>query len=80
MFDYVCVWEGSPSELGQVKVGDEILTVNGHRVADMSYTEWKNSMEEALQQGSLLMDIRRHGKNSKSTPPLWVQHSQTSPE
>ncbi len=52
-----------------MKVGDEILTVNGHRVADMSYTEWKNSME-ALQQGSLLMDIRRHGKNSKSTPPL----------
>uniref|UniRef100_A0A671KJ71 LIM domain only protein 7-like n=1 Tax=Sinocyclocheilus anshuiensis TaxID=1608454 RepID=A0A671KJ71_9TELE len=60
--------EGSPAGLGQVKVGDEILTVNGHMVADLSYTEWKNSMEEALQQGSLFMDIRRHGKNSKSTP------------
>uniref|UniRef100_A0A673I6X6 LIM domain only protein 7-like n=1 Tax=Sinocyclocheilus rhinocerous TaxID=307959 RepID=A0A673I6X6_9TELE len=60
--------EGSPAELGQVKVGDEILTVNGHMVADLSYTEWKNSMEEALQQGSLFMDICRHGKNSKSTP------------
>ncbi|XP_059356057.1 LIM domain only protein 7 isoform X2 [Carassius carassius] len=59
---------GSPAELGQVKVGDEILTVNGHMVADMSYTEWKNSMEEALQQGSLFMDIRRHGKNSPSEP------------
>ncbi|XP_042619488.1 LIM domain only protein 7-like isoform X2 [Cyprinus carpio] len=55
---------GTPAEHGQVKVGDEILTVNGHRVADMSYTEWKNSMEEALQQGSLLMDICRHGKNN----------------
>ncbi|XP_043104057.1 LIM domain only protein 7 isoform X14 [Puntigrus tetrazona] len=55
---------GSPAELCQVKVGDEILTVNGHRVSDMSYTEWKNSMEEALQQGSLLMGIRRHGKNN----------------
>ncbi|XP_058642581.1 LIM domain only protein 7 isoform X4 [Onychostoma macrolepis] len=55
---------GSPAELGQVKVGDEILTVNGHRVADLSYTEWKNRMEEALQQGSLLMDIRRQGKNN----------------
>ncbi|XP_042587255.1 LIM domain only protein 7 isoform X4 [Cyprinus carpio] len=55
---------GSPAELGQVKVGDEILTVNGRMVADMSYTEWKNSMEEALQQGSLFMDIRRHGKNN----------------
>ncbi|XP_026127588.1 LIM domain only protein 7-like [Carassius auratus] len=59
---------GSPAELGQVKVGDEILTVNGHMVADMSYTEWKNSLEEALQQGSLFMDIRRHGKNSPSEP------------
>uniref|UniRef100_A0A8C1CMB4 LIM domain 7a n=1 Tax=Cyprinus carpio carpio TaxID=630221 RepID=A0A8C1CMB4_CYPCA len=56
--------EGSPAELGQVKVGDEILTVNGRMVADMRYTEWKNSMEEALQQGSLFMDIRRHGKNN----------------
>ncbi|XP_051760835.1 LIM domain only protein 7 isoform X11 [Ctenopharyngodon idella] len=55
---------GSTAEHGQVKVGDEILTVNGHRVADMSYNEWKSSMEEALQQGSLLMDIRRHGKNN----------------
>uniref|UniRef100_A0A673I6F9 LIM domain only protein 7-like n=1 Tax=Sinocyclocheilus rhinocerous TaxID=307959 RepID=A0A673I6F9_9TELE len=47
-----------------LKVGDEILTVNGHMVADLSYTEWKNSMEEALQQGSLFMDICRHGKNN----------------
>ncbi|KAL1267981.1 hypothetical protein QQF64_033344 [Cirrhinus molitorella] len=61
---------GSPAELGQVKVGDEILTVNSHRVADMSYTEWKNSMEEALQQGSLQMDIRRYGKTSPSEPYL----------
>ncbi|XP_073768006.1 LIM domain only protein 7 isoform X44 [Danio rerio] len=59
---------GSPAEFGQVQAGDEILTVNGHRVADMSYSEWKNSMEEALQQGSLLMDIRRQGKNSPSEP------------
>ncbi|XP_016363816.1 LIM domain only protein 7-like isoform X10 [Sinocyclocheilus rhinocerous] len=55
---------GSPAQHGQVKVGDEILTVNGHRVADMNYNEWKNSMAEALQQGSLLMDICRHGKNN----------------
>ncbi|KAK7168952.1 hypothetical protein R3I93_005066 [Phoxinus phoxinus] len=55
---------GSTAEHGQVKIGDEILAVNGHRVADMSYNEWKSSMKEALQQGSLLMDIRRHGKNN----------------
>ncbi|XP_067299775.1 LIM domain only protein 7 isoform X2 [Pseudorasbora parva] len=59
-----CVVPGSTAELGQVKVGDEILAVNGHQVADMSYNEWKSRMEEALQQGSLLMDIRRQGKNN----------------
>lgn len=46
-----------------MKVGDKILTVNGHRVADMSYNEWKNSMDEALKQGALLMDVRRQGRS-----------------
>ncbi|KAA0715844.1 LIM domain only protein 7 [Triplophysa tibetana] len=55
---------GSPAEHCQVKVGDKVLTVNGHRVADMSYNEWKNSMDEALKQGSLLMDVRRQGGNN----------------
>ncbi|XP_056610359.1 LIM domain only protein 7 isoform X2 [Triplophysa dalaica] len=55
---------GSPAEHCQVKVGDEVLTVNGHRVADMSYNEWKNSMDVALKQGSLLMDVRRQGGNN----------------
>ncbi|XP_029937556.1 LIM domain only protein 7-like [Myripristis murdjan] len=55
---------GSPAEMCQLQVGDEVLTVNRHRVADMSYTDWKARMEEALQQGSLIVDIRRHGKNN----------------
>ncbi|XP_065148784.2 LIM domain only protein 7 isoform X12 [Paramisgurnus dabryanus] len=55
---------GSPAELGQLKVGDEILMVNGHKVADMSYNEWKNRMDEALKQGALLMDVRSHGRNN----------------
>uniref|UniRef100_A0A668AAA2 LIM domain 7a n=1 Tax=Myripristis murdjan TaxID=586833 RepID=A0A668AAA2_9TELE len=58
---------GSPAEMCQLQVGDEVLTVNRHRVADMSYTDWKARMEEALQQGSLIVDIRRHGKNSESS-------------
>ncbi|XP_056610364.1 LIM domain only protein 7 isoform X6 [Triplophysa dalaica] len=61
---------GSPAEHCQVKVGDEVLTVNGHRVADMSYNEWKNSMDVALKQGSLLMDVRRQGGNSSSEKRL----------
>uniref|UniRef100_A0A3Q0SX63 PDZ domain-containing protein n=1 Tax=Amphilophus citrinellus TaxID=61819 RepID=A0A3Q0SX63_AMPCI len=54
----------SPAQMCQLQTGDKVLTVNGHKVADMSYTEWKSHMEEALQAGSLVMDIRRHGQNS----------------
>lgn len=49
-----------------LQVGDKVLTVNGQQVADMSYTVWKSCIEEALQEGSLVMDIRHHGKNSES--------------
>ncbi|XP_040004598.1 LIM domain only protein 7 isoform X2 [Xiphias gladius] len=55
---------GSPAEMCQLQSGDEVLTVNRHQVAEMSYTDWKSCMEEALQEGSLVMDIRRHGKNN----------------
>ncbi|XP_041662517.1 LIM domain only protein 7 isoform X3 [Cheilinus undulatus] len=55
---------GSPAEMCQLQVGDEVLAVNRHQVADMSYTDWKSCMEEALQDGSLVMDVRRHGKNN----------------
>uniref|UniRef100_A0A8C7CMC0 LIM domain 7a n=1 Tax=Oncorhynchus kisutch TaxID=8019 RepID=A0A8C7CMC0_ONCKI len=55
---------GSPAELCQLQVGDEVMSVSGQRVAEMSYGKWKSSTEQALQQGSLTMDIRRHGRNS----------------
>lgn len=51
----------------QLQAGDEVLTVNRHQVAEMSYTDWKSRMEDALQEGSLAMDVRRHGKNSESS-------------
>ncbi|KAM9710162.1 LIM domain only protein 7 isoform 3-T3 [Menidia menidia] len=55
---------GSPAEMCQLQAGDEVLTVNGHKVAEMSYAEWKSCNEEALHEGSLVMDIRRHGQNN----------------
>ncbi|XP_067371243.1 LIM domain only protein 7 isoform X3 [Channa argus] len=55
---------GSPADMCPLQVGDKVLTVNGHQVAEMSYTDWKSHLEEALQEGSLVMDIRRHGKNN----------------
>lgn len=58
---------GSQAEMCQLRVGDEVLTVNRHQVAEMSYVDWKSCMEEALQDGSLVMDVRRHGQNSESS-------------
>ncbi|XP_074514805.1 LIM domain only protein 7 isoform X4 [Sebastes fasciatus] len=58
---------GSPAEMCQLQAGDEVLTVNGQQVAQMSYTDWKSCMEEALQEGSLIMDIRHHGKSNWDT-------------
>ncbi|KAK2840031.1 hypothetical protein Q5P01_013771 [Channa striata] len=55
---------GSPADMCQLQVGDKVLTVNGQKVAEMSYTDWKSRLEEALQEGSLVMDVRRHGKNN----------------
>uniref|UniRef100_A0A3Q3Q4Z9 PDZ domain-containing protein n=1 Tax=Monopterus albus TaxID=43700 RepID=A0A3Q3Q4Z9_MONAL len=57
----------SSAEMCQLQPGDKVLTVNGHKVAEMSYTDWKSLMEEALQEGSLVMDVRRHGKNTSGT-------------
>ncbi|KAF7709522.1 hypothetical protein HF521_016372 [Silurus meridionalis] len=62
------VQQGSPAELCHLQVGDKILAVNGQKVADMSYLQWKRSMDEALQEGSLFMDIHRQGKDSFSGP------------
>ncbi|KAI5621156.1 LIM domain only protein 7, partial [Silurus asotus] len=57
------VQQGSPAELCHLQVGDKILAVNGQKVADMSYLQWKRSMDEALQEGSLFMDIHRQGND-----------------
>lgn len=66
---FLCVGRaaGSQAEMCQLQAGDEVLTVNRHKVAEMSYMDWKSCMEEALQEGSLVMDICRHGKSSESS-------------
>lgn len=64
---------GSQAEMCQLRAGDEVLTVNRHQVAEMSYMDWKSCMDGALQEGSLVMDIRRHGENSESSRSLRVR-------
>ncbi|XP_035855374.1 LIM domain only protein 7-like isoform X1 [Sander lucioperca] len=58
---------GSPAELCQLCVDDEIVTVNGVAVAHMNYNQWKDKMTSSLQTGSLTMDIRRYGNKDWST-------------
>ncbi|XP_045555573.1 LIM domain only protein 7b isoform X4 [Salmo salar] len=54
---------GSPADLCQLRAGDEIVSVGGHRVAEMSHGQWKGTMTSALQKGSLTMDVQRYGNN-----------------
>ncbi|XP_040894523.1 LIM domain only protein 7-like isoform X2 [Toxotes jaculatrix] len=58
---------GSPAELCQLCVDDEIVAVDGVAVAYMNYDQWKDKMTSALQTGSLTMDIRRYGNKDWST-------------
>ncbi|XP_041812847.1 LIM domain only protein 7b isoform X3 [Chelmon rostratus] len=58
---------GSPAELCQLCIDDEIVAVNGVAVAHMNYTQWKDKMTSSLQTGSLTMDIRRYGNKDWST-------------
>lgn len=52
---------GSPAELCQLCVDDEIVAVNGVPVAHMNYNQWKDKMTSSLKAGGLTMDIRRYG-------------------
>ncbi|XP_039867316.1 LIM domain only protein 7b isoform X4 [Simochromis diagramma] len=57
---------GSPAELCQLRVDDEIVAVDGAAVAHMNYDQWRDKMASALQTGSLTMDIRRYGNKGGS--------------
>nr|XP_054587807.1 uncharacterized protein LOC107381152 isoform X1 [Nothobranchius furzeri]XP_054587808.1 uncharacterized protein LOC107381152 isoform X1 [Nothobranchius furzeri] len=58
---------GSPAELCQLCVNDEIVAVDGAAVAYLTYSQWKERMASSLETGSLTMDIRRYGKKDWST-------------
>ncbi|XP_026233826.1 LIM domain only protein 7-like isoform X6 [Anabas testudineus] len=57
---------GSPAELCQLCVDDEIVAVDGVSVANMNENQWKDKLTHALQNGSLTMDIRRYGNKGGS--------------
>uniref|UniRef100_A0A8D3CZM8 PDZ domain-containing protein n=1 Tax=Scophthalmus maximus TaxID=52904 RepID=A0A8D3CZM8_SCOMX len=65
---------GSPAELCQLCVDDEIVAVDGVAVAHMNYNQWKDKMTSALQTGSLTMDIRRYGNTGGSESAISDLH------
>ncbi|XP_031676869.1 LIM domain only protein 7 isoform X17 [Oncorhynchus kisutch] len=67
---------GSPAELCQLRAGDEIVSVGGHRVAEMSHNQWKGMMTSALQKGSLTMDVQRYGPTDTSGDATMVKLAQ----
>ncbi|KAM8895269.1 LIM domain only protein 7-like isoform 1-T1 [Spinachia spinachia] len=58
---------GSPAELCQLRVDDEIVAVNGVAAAHMNCKRWKDEMTSSLRTGNLTMDIRRYGNKDWST-------------
>ncbi|KAM8876732.1 uncharacterized protein ACB058_002858 isoform 2-T2 [Synchiropus picturatus] len=60
------IQRGSPAELCQLRVDDEIVTVDGVSVKYLSCNQWEEKLTSALQAGSLSMDIRRYGKKDWS--------------
>ncbi|XP_069495262.1 LIM domain only protein 7 isoform X12 [Ambystoma mexicanum] len=68
---------GSPAELSQLEVDDEIIAVNGTHVSQMDYREWKDAMDSALETGNLTMDVRRYGKDG-SPENKWIDASSRS--
>ncbi|XP_036828259.1 LIM domain only protein 7b isoform X4 [Oncorhynchus mykiss] len=67
---------GSPAELCQLRAGDEIVSVGGHRVAEMSHSQWKGMMTSALQKGSLTMDVQRYGPTDTSRDATMMKLAQ----
>ncbi|KAM9816880.1 LOW QUALITY PROTEIN: LIM domain only protein 7-like [Neosynchiropus ocellatus] len=60
------VQRGSPAELCQLRVDDEIVAVDGISVKYLSCNQWEEKLTSALRAGSLSMDIRRYGEKDWS--------------
>ncbi|XP_059576650.1 LIM domain only protein 7 isoform X11 [Alligator mississippiensis] len=58
--------KGSPADLCQLHVDDEIITVSGTKVSHMDPAEGEEAIANALETGNLVMDVRRYGKNGTS--------------
>uniref|UniRef100_A0A6I8PEG8 LIM domain 7 n=1 Tax=Ornithorhynchus anatinus TaxID=9258 RepID=A0A6I8PEG8_ORNAN len=68
---------GSPADLSQLQVNDEIVAINNNKFSQKDTNKWEDIMASAQETGNLVMDIRRYGKNDwgKDQPSLpFVRH------
>ncbi|XP_021502675.1 LIM domain only protein 7 isoform X4 [Meriones unguiculatus] len=57
------VEKGSPAELSQLQVDDEILAINNTKFSYNDTKKWEEAMANAQETGNLVMDVRRYGKS-----------------
>uniref|UniRef100_A0A4W3I3F0 LIM domain 7 n=1 Tax=Callorhinchus milii TaxID=7868 RepID=A0A4W3I3F0_CALMI len=57
---------GGAAEHCQLKVDDEIIAICGKKVADMDRQTWFETMDNAVEKGNLVMDVRRYEESSTS--------------
>uniref|UniRef100_A0A8C4QP77 Uncharacterized protein n=1 Tax=Eptatretus burgeri TaxID=7764 RepID=A0A8C4QP77_EPTBU len=65
------VQPGGPADFGQLKVGDDILVINGQTVYSLDKVQRLEAVNDAMQSGSVMLSIRRYGTNDNdvSSPP-----------
>ncbi|XP_060247530.1 LIM domain only protein 7 isoform X7 [Meriones unguiculatus] len=71
------VEKGSPAELSQLQVDDEILAINNTKFSYNDTKKWEEAMANAQETGNLVMDVRRYGKSDwgKDQPSLpFIRH------
>lgn len=64
-FSFFTGTAGSPADFCQLKVEDEILSVNSTEVSHMDQSQWEAAIDNALETGNLIMDVRRYGKKGE---------------
>ncbi|XP_061619528.1 LIM domain only protein 7-like isoform X2 [Phyllopteryx taeniolatus] len=61
-----CIQPGSPADLCQLRVDDEIVTVDGDPAVHMSSSLWEEKITSAQQIATLTMDTQRYEKKGGS--------------
>ena len=73
--DLSFVSSGTPADLCHLCINDEIIAVDGVKVTELNFSQWKNKMSSSLQTGSLTMDLRRYGNKGRTIADIPDGHT-----